>query len=664
MAPDINSMANWSTDGYSTNGVPRDEYEIPVSEFLGLNLPEQHLIHDVEGTNDRNCSYISQNSPLIPQSMFEAGSGHQRTHNGFSSTDHCCKAYRMPRNPADSYGGSDIVLHGPYTRKIRVLSIGAGVTGIMNAYHIQKMLENVEHVIYEKNADIGGTWLENRYPDIWKYLDKVCEVWGLRKYMTFNTEVVGCYWQQETGEWLVKLKQTNADGTSRLFEDRCHMLLHGTGILNNFKWPNIEGMETFKGKIMHTARWPKDYQKEQWKNDRVAVIGSGASSIQTVPTMQPHAKHLDVFVRTGVWFVQIADNFGANHEYTDEQKQDFRDPYKIVEHAKSIEDQVNGLWGSFYKGAKAQGEGQAALKARMAEMMPDERLRQGFQPNFGIGCRRITPGDPYIEAVQKPNVDVHFTEVVKIDETGVIGKDGVHREVDTIVCATGFDVSYRPRFPIVGQNGVDLADKWKVCPEGYLGLGIPEFPNFLTFIGPNWPVENGSVMGPLMYVSYYAMQMIKKIQSEYIASIAPKQDVTDAFNEHCQEWVKHTVWVEECRSWYKNNETGRVNAVWPGSSLHYVEAIRVPRYEDFDIEYLGPAKKNMWAFLGMGAVKALVNKEDVSPYLNAESIDPEWMKALGINADKVHETRIKDLEAKHAEQKEKTKENIEKTAVS
>lgn len=95
--------------------------------------------------------------------------------------------------------------------------------------------------------------------------------------MTFKTEVIGCYWQQETGEWLVKLKQTNSDGTSRLFEDRCHMLLHGTGILNNFKWPAIEGMENFKGKIMHTAQWPKDYQAEEWKKDRVAVIGSGVS---------------------------------------------------------------------------------------------------------------------------------------------------------------------------------------------------------------------------------------------------------------------------------------------------------------------------------------------------------------------------------------------------
>ena len=75
--------------------------------------------------------------------------------------------------------------------------------------------------------------------------------------MTFNTEVIGCYWQQQTGEWLVKLKQTNtADGSTRIFEDRCHMLLHGTGILNNFKWPNIEGMEKFKGKVSAVSDFP------------------------------------------------------------------------------------------------------------------------------------------------------------------------------------------------------------------------------------------------------------------------------------------------------------------------------------------------------------------------------------------------------------------------
>lgn len=118
------------------------------------------------------------------------------------------------------------------------------------------------------------------------------------------------------------------------------------------------------------------------------------------------------------------------------------------------------------------------------------------------------------------------------------------------------------------------------------------------------------------------------MQRDHIKSWAPRQDITDRFNEHAQEWIKHTVWKGSCRSWYKNNDTGRVNAVWPGSSNQYAEVIATPRYEDFHIEY---QHKNPWAHLGMGY--AVCNKNfpnsDVSPYLALENIDPKWLKAIG-----------------------------------
>lgn len=393
----------------------------------------------------------------------------------------------------------------------------------------------------------------------------------MRKYMTFNTQVVEARWEDAQGKWKVKLRQTQPGSEeAKEFEDECDVLLYATGILNDFKWPNIEGINDFRGKLVHTARWPKDYQSEEWKQDSVAIIGSGASSIQTVPNMQPHVKHMDIFVRTGVWFVQIANNYGQNHEYSADEKEKFRSqPEELVKHAKSIENQINGMWGSFYDNTEAQKQIREMFSRRMAEFIKDERLLKGFTPKFGVGCRRITPGDPYMEAIQKPNVDVHFTNVAKITPDGVIGGDGEERKVDTIVCATGFDVTYKPRFPVIGTNGISLYDKWKHSPESYLGLGATDMPNFLMFIGPTWPVENGSVAGPLLDVSNYAIAMIKKIQYENIRSMVPRQDVTDMFNEHAQEWIKHTVWKDSCRSWYKNNDTGRVNAVWPGSSLHY-----------------------------------------------------------------------------------------------
>ncbi|MBF6841989.1 hypothetical protein HN289_20300, partial [Acinetobacter baumannii] len=137
---------------------------------------------------------------------------------------------------------------------------------------------------------------------------------------------------------------------------------------------------------------PNDYQEEQWANDRVAIIGSGASSIQTVPKMQPHVKHLDIFVRTGVWFVQIANNYGQNKEYSQEERDEFRsDPKKLLAHAKDIEGQVNGLWGAFYSGSEGQKASQEIFRARMKEFIKDERLLAGFTPKFEVGCMSLFP---------------------------------------------------------------------------------------------------------------------------------------------------------------------------------------------------------------------------------------------------------------------------------
>ncbi|KAK2871767.1 hypothetical protein FQN49_002849 [Arthroderma sp. PD_2] len=137
----------------------------------------------------------------------------------------------------------------------------------------------------------------------------------------------------------------------------------------------------------------------------------------------------------------------------------------------------------------------------------------------------------------------------------------------------------------------------------------------------------GSVVGPLLEAGNFAINLIRKIQNEEIHSICPRQDVTDAFNEHVQEWLKHTIWTDNCRSWYKNNETGRVNSIWPGSSEHFIELIKQPRYEDYTITYRN--KKNMWSFLGLGNVPANVTKGvDRSPYISVDAIDPAWLEEI------------------------------------
>ncbi|KAK8153414.1 hypothetical protein BKA80DRAFT_210585 [Phyllosticta citrichinensis] len=561
------------------------------------------------------------------------------------------------------YSVPNITYDDPAARSLKVICIGAGFSGILNAYKIQKHCQNVEFKIYEKNEDIGGTWLENRYPgcacdipshaytynfalnpdwpkffssasDIWAYLNKVCEVFDLRKNMTFSTHVNGATWDEESGQWHLRMRRRVGDSTEE-FTDSCHLLLYATGILNAPKHPDIPGLDSFRGPVVHTAEWPRDYDAPQWKDQRIAIIGSGASSIQTLPTMQPHAGHIDVYVRTGVWFVDFSSAFHGRADYADDEKRDFRrQPDALVAHAKQIEHDVNNLWPLMYADSEAQGAAQAALKQRMREHIGDERLLAGFTPTFDVGCRRVTPGDAYMAAITKPNVDVHFAAVERVTPTGVIDSKGVERAADAIVAATGFDVSYRPRFPVVGRDGRELGEYWRRWPESYLGLGVPGLPNFVMFIGPTWPVESGSVAGPLGSVADYTIQVIKKMQRDHIKAWAPKQGVTDAFNAHAQEWYKHTVWKSGCRSWYRDNVTGRVNAVWPGSSLHYMQTIASPRWEDFDIAY---HFANPWAHLGMGWNREFKTSPvgDLAPYLRLDALDPAWVRAVGINAEEV-----------------------------
>lgn len=140
-------------------------------------------------------------------------------------------------------------------------------------------------------------------------------------------------------------------------------------------------------------------------------------------------------------------------------------------------------------------------------------------------------------------------------------------------------------------------------------------------------------MGPLEEVSSYVIKFLKKFQRELISTFEPKKDVTAEFNEHAQEYLSNTVWSDDCRSWYKDNETGRVNAIWPGSSLHYIECIENPRYEDYEWT---STRKNRWAWLGRGETRSTtteIETSDRAPYMQMEALDQKWLEELKKDKD-------------------------------
>ncbi|KAL6806840.1 hypothetical protein GGI42DRAFT_351488 [Trichoderma sp. SZMC 28013] len=149
----------------------------------------------------------------------------------------------------------------------------------------------------------------------------------------------------------------------------------------------------------------------------------------------------------------------------------------------------------------------------------------------------------------------------------------------------GFDVTYRPPFPLIGLDDLNLCEEWHSIPASYFGLMAPKIPNYFMYIGPNSSVKSSSILAVLEAAVTYTVKYILKMQFDNIKHFDPKQEATDEFTFHTQAWFKGTVWEEVCNAWYKNQKTGRVDAVWPGSVLHYPEVIEDPRWEDMNIAY-------------------------------------------------------------------------------
>lgn len=374
-------------------------------------------------------------------------------------------------------------------------------------------------------------------------------------------------WDEESGKWKITI---NRNGT--IFEDAADVLVNGSGILNKWRWPEIEGLDTFKGKLLHSAQWDNSYD---WSGKSVAVIGNGSSAIQIVPQMQKTARRLENYIRSSTW---VTANFcpehakdGKNFAYTEEQKQEFRDhPEVLTKMRKEIEHSFNKFFFVFLKDSPEQEEIYQAFKKEMQRRLNyDEKLMEHLIPEWKVGCRRITPGEGYLEALQAENVTPNFSPIERITESGIKTKDG-DKDFDVIVCATGFDVSFCPFWNLVGRNGRKLAADWKDDPEAYLGICAPDHPNYFMFNGPNCPVGHGSLLAVMEWTAEYILRWCQKIASEDIKSVCIKPDVVKEYNIYSQEFLKRTVWTGGCRSWYKNGRTdGKVTAMYAGSILHY-----------------------------------------------------------------------------------------------
>jgi len=277
--------------------------------------------------------------------------------------------------------------------------------------------------------------------------------------------------------------------------------------------------------------------------------------------------------------------------------------------------------------ARSYAESEMRTKLNNNPRLVDKMIPKNFNP----GCRRPTPAPGYLEALVASNTTTFTDPITSITETGFIDHEGKSHDVDVIICATGFDTSWLPRFPFLA-HGVDLRDLWR-GGEGvtsYLSVGIPGFPNTFSFCGPYGPLGHGSFMPLIEQWTRYILSAITKCQVEDIKSLAPKMESARQFRQHADLFLQRTVWTSPCRSWFKQGRTDGQAAIWPGSRLHFLKMLETPRYEDYEICYWN---QNMFSFLGNGFDMREEDGRDITNYLGCldeggRDVQPDYDRGL------------------------------------
>jgi hypothetical protein len=308
------------------------------------------------------------------------------------------------------------------------------------------------------------------------------------------------------------------------------------------------------------------------------------------------------------------------HLFTDEEIDTFvNKPGALTEYRKGIESGLNAQFGIFLKDNKVNQDTHAHMLQQMKQKLGNKYLEEKLIPDWSVGCRRLTPGINYLESLTKPNVEVVYGEINSVTEKGPLCDNGQEYPVDVLICATGFDTTFKPRFPVINPKGVNLQDKWAKNPESYMGVAASDFPNYLIFLGPNCPIGNGPVLSAVEAQADWICKMIDRYQISNLSQFAPKEEAIRDFIEYKDWFMKGTVWNDACRSWYKSGPNGPILALWPGSTLHYIEFMRDVRFDDFDMKYAG----NRFCFLGNGYSQTeLDTTADLGYYIRERDDDP------------------------------------------
>lgn len=343
----------------------------------------------------------------------------------------------------------------------------------------------------------------------------------------------------------------------------------GMGALSEPKLPDIPGIESFTGTLFHSAAWDHDHDLT---GETVAVIGTGASSIQFVPEIEPQAGRIHVFQRTPPWIIPRTDRpiTAAEHWM-------FRRVPALQRLARAAIYWGRELYAWGFRNPRRMRAPERLARAHLERQVPDPELRAKLTPGYTVGCKRILISNDWYPALTRPNVELVTEGIAEVRPRSIVTADGVERPVDTIICGTGFQVTEFPAGDhIYGAAGIPLNEHWARTGsmEAHLGTCVAGFPNMFLLVGPNTGLGHTSMVFMIEAQVNYVMDALRHVDGAGATSVEVRQEAQDAFNRELQRKLSTTVWNQGgCRSWYLDGN-GRNTTLWPGYTWRFRQRTR------------------------------------------------------------------------------------------
>jgi cyclohexanone monooxygenase len=487
-------------------------------------------------------------------------------------------------------------------QRVEHLIVGSGFAGLCAAIKLTEDGET-DFVVIEKADDVGGTWRDNTYPgaccdvpsqlysfsfapnpewsssyspqpEIQAYLQTIADEYAVRDRIVFGTELERATWDDEAQVW--RCRTTSGEVVART-------LITGTGGLSEPRLPGIEGIESFTGRLFHSARW--DHAADL-AGKRVAVIGTGASAIQIVPEVQQVAGHLDVNQRTAPWVIPRNDRRYSRLERVALR----RIPALGRLYRTGIYWAHEGYVPAFTWQPRLGAPAQKAATLNIHKGIQDPELRARVTPTFLLGCKRVLRSNTYYPALAADNVDLVTDPITRITPTAIVTSDDVEHPVDVIVVATGFWTTELPIAErVVGRDGRTLAEEWTAGGmSAYKGTTVHGFPNLFMMTGPNTGQGHTSVVFTIESQVAYLRDALRTMREQGYAAVEPRADAQHRWNANVQRRMRHTVWsTGGCSSWYLDTH-GRNTVLWPKSTLTFRRKLARFDLDAYDVQVAQP----------------------------------------------------------------------------